>query len=201
MKNLQAKVRSYKLVCGGDIWRLFYILYSNIATVKLYVYVWKDPLVLWLISNQNIPFAPFNPSIQSTKILLVHTKYETIVVLLICFSFNIAIAIFDFSTLFLVKLLLFILLSISFLFLSLFLIAIVVALSRFLYFSLLSLRAKRVTTIAIAIVRWAITIWGAIEKRNYESFFKTEPWNEAKILRVTTFGIAKLGENCILIVK
>jgi hypothetical protein len=45
---------------------------------------------------------------------------------------------------------------------------------------------KRATTIAIAIVRRAITIWEAIQKRSHEPITKTYTKNEAKGLRATT---------------
>ena len=54
---------------------------------------------------------------------------------------------------------------------------------------------KRATTIAVAKVRRAITIWEAIQKRSYESIYKTNMNIEAKRLRATTFAIAKLEER------
>ena len=63
-------------------------------------------------------------------------------------------------------------------------IAIIVALSR-----------KRATTIAVAIVGRAITIWEAIQKRSHEPNYKTHTKIEAKRLRATTFSIAKLEER------
>jgi hypothetical protein len=50
---------------------------------------------------------------------------------------------------------------------------------------------KRETTIALAIVRSAITIWEAIKKRSHEPIYKTYTKNEAKGLR----AIAKLEER------
>ena len=46
-----------------------------------------------------------------------------------------------------------------------------------------------------AIVRLAITIWGAIQKRSHKSMYKPDKKNEAKRLRATTFTIAMLEEN------
>ena len=57
------------------------------------------------------------------------------------------------------------------------------------------LERKRATTIAVAIVRRAITIWEAIQKRSHEQIYKTHTKIEAKRLRVTTFAIAKLEER------
>ena len=48
------------------------------------------------------------------------------------------------------------------------------------------------TTIAIAIIGRAITIWEAIQKRSHEPIYKTYTKNEAKGLRATTFAIAIL---------
>ena len=39
-----------------------------------------------------------------------------------------------------------------------------------------------------------ITIWGAIEKRSHKPIYKTDTKNEATILRVTTFALAKMEE-------
>ena len=57
-------------------------------------------------------------------------------------------------------------------------------------------------TIAIAIVGaivgraiTMITIWEAIQKRSHGPIYKTYTKIEAKILRETTFTIAKLGER------
>ena len=46
---------------------------------------------------------------------------------------------------------------------------------------------KRATTIALAIVERAITIWEVIQKRSHELIYKIDTKNEAKILRATTF--------------
>ena len=54
---------------------------------------------------------------------------------------------------------------------------------------------KRATTIAAAIVGRAITIWKAIQKNRHERIYKTNTKIEAKILRATTFAIAKLKER------
>ena len=51
------------------------------------------------------------------------------------------------------------------------------------------------TTIAVAIVRRAITILEAIQKRSHEPFYKTHTKIEAKKLKATTFAIAKLEEQ------
>ena len=51
------------------------------------------------------------------------------------------------------------------------------------------------TTIAVAIVGRAITIWEAIQKRRHEPIYKTYTKIEAKRLRATTFPIAKLEER------
>ena len=51
------------------------------------------------------------------------------------------------------------------------------------------------TTIAVAIVGRAITIWEAIQKRSYEPIYKTHTKIEAKRLRATIFAIAKLEEQ------
>ena len=48
---------------------------------------------------------------------------------------------------------------------------------------------KRATTIAVAIVERAITIWEAIQKRSHEPIYKTQTKIEAKRLRATTFAI------------
>jgi hypothetical protein len=53
----------------------------------------------------------------------------------------------------------------------------------------------RATTIAVAIVGRAITIWEAIKKRSHESIYKTYTKIESKTLRSTTFAIAKLEER------
>jgi hypothetical protein len=45
---------------------------------------------------------------------------------------------------------------------------------------------KRATTIAIAIVGRAITIWEAIQKRSHEPIYKTHTKIEAKRLKATT---------------
>ena len=45
---------------------------------------------------------------------------------------------------------------------------------------------KRATTIAVAIVGRAITVWEAIQKRSRESIYKTYTKIEAKGLRATT---------------
>ena len=45
---------------------------------------------------------------------------------------------------------------------------------------------NRATTIAIAIVGRAITIWEAIQKRSHEPIYKTYTKNEAKGLRAIT---------------
>ena len=54
-------------------------------------------------------------------------------------------------------------------------------------------------TIAIAIVveivRIAITIWEAIQKKSHEPIYKTHTKFEAKRLRASTFTIAKLEEG------
>jgi hypothetical protein len=52
-----------------------------------------------------------------------------------------------------------------------------------------------VTTIAVAIVGRAITIWEAIQKRSHEPIYKTHTKIEAKRLRATTLAIAKLEEQ------
>ena len=54
---------------------------------------------------------------------------------------------------------------------------------------------KRATTIAIAIVGRAITIWEAIQKRGHEPIYKTKQKMEAQRLRATTFAIEKLEER------
>ena len=41
----------------------------------------------------------------------------------------------------------------------------------------------------------AITLWEAIQKRSHELIYKTHTQIEAKILRSTTFAIAKLEER------
>jgi len=41
----------------------------------------------------------------------------------------------------------------------------------------------------------AITIWEVIQKRSHETIYKTHTKIEAKILRATTFDIAKLEER------
>ena len=51
------------------------------------------------------------------------------------------------------------------------------------------------TTIAVAIVIRAITLWEAIKKRSHEPINKTHTKIEAKRLRATTFAIAKLEER------
>ena len=53
---------------------------------------------------------------------------------------------------------------------------------------------KRATTIAVAIVGRAITVWEAIRKRSHEPILKTHTKIEAKKLRGTTFAIAKLED-------
>ena len=50
------------------------------------------------------------------------------------------------------------------------------------------------TTIAIAIVGRAITIWDAIQKRSHEPMYKTHK-NLSKEIRATTFAIVKLEER------
>ena len=45
---------------------------------------------------------------------------------------------------------------------------------------------KRATAIAVAIVRRAITIWEAIQKRSHEPIYKTYTKKLAKGLRATT---------------
>ena len=50
------------------------------------------------------------------------------------------------------------------------------------------------TTIAVAIVRRALTIWKAIQKRSHESIYKTHTKIKAKRLRATTYAIAKLED-------
>ena len=40
-----------------------------------------------------------------------------------------------------------------------------------------------------------ITIWEALQKRSYEPIYETYTKIEAKILRATTFAIAKLEET------
>ena len=51
------------------------------------------------------------------------------------------------------------------------------------------------TTIAVAIVGRAITIWEEVQKRSHEQIYKTHTKIEAKRLRATTFAIAKLQER------
>ena len=71
-------------------------------------------------------------------------------------------------------------------------IAIVIALSK----RLPLLFANRATTIAVAIVGRAITIWEAIQKSSYEPIYETHTSKiEAKRLRATTFAITKLEER------
>ena len=45
---------------------------------------------------------------------------------------------------------------------------------------------KRATTIAVALVGRAITVWEAIQKRSHEQIYKTYTKIEAKGLRATT---------------
>ena len=49
------------------------------------------------------------------------------------------------------------------------------------------------TTIAVAIVGRAITIWEAIKKRSHEPIYKKYTKFEAKRLRATIFAITKWG--------
>ena len=51
------------------------------------------------------------------------------------------------------------------------------------------------TTIAVAIVGRAITIWEAIQRRSHEQIYKIHTKIKAKRLRATTFAIAKLKER------
>ena len=53
----------------------------------------------------------------------------------------------------------------------------------------------RATTIAVAKVGRAITIWKAIQKRSHEPIYNTHTKIEEKRLRATTFAIAKLEER------
>ena len=53
----------------------------------------------------------------------------------------------------------------------------------------------RATTIAVATVGRAITIWEAKQKRSQEPIYKTPTKIEEKRLRATTFAIAKLEER------
>ena len=55
------------------------------------------------------------------------------------------------------------------------------------------------TTIAVAIVGRAITIWLAMQERSHEQIYKTNTKNEAKRLWSKTFAIKKLKErfNCM----
>jgi hypothetical protein len=54
------------------------------------------------------------------------------------------------------------------------------------YSSLTPLRDKRATTIAIAIVGRAITVWEATQKRSHVPIYKTYTKIEAKGTRATT---------------
>ena len=53
-------------------------------------------------------------------------------------------------------------------------------------FTLRYRECKRATTIAVAIVGRAITVWEAIQKRSHEPIYKTYTKIEAKGLRSTT---------------
>ena len=56
----------------------------------------------------------------------------------------------------------------------------------------LSLKCKRATTIAVAIVGRVIPIWEVIQKRSHEPIYKTYTKIWAKRLRATSFAIGKL---------
>ena len=54
------------------------------------------------------------------------------------------------------------------------------------FYSSLTPERERATTIAVAIVGRAITIWEAMQKRSHEPIYKIYTKNEAKGLRATT---------------
>ena len=75
-----------------------------------------------------------------------------------------------------------------------------IAICIFLLFANAFKSAKRATTIAIAIVGRAITIWEAIQKRSHEPIYKTNTKNEAKGLRAITKGGA-IEKSSILLLQ
>ena len=124
-------------------------------------------------------------NLQSVKILLVPPKCEIIVhfsninLIFICFTFGIKSLL-----LFMIALPKVIALRNSCCSLLLFE-AIVKRLT------LLMLSPKIATTIAVAIVGRAITIWEAMQKISHEPIYRTDTKNETKRLRTTMFAFKK----------